>query len=437
MTPVAATAASHTETDLRILAVTNMFPPQHFGGYELFARDVLSRFRASGDSIEVLTSDLVVPGDPSADDGGLVVHRQLRLYWEDHEILRPPVRDRLRIEWWNRRSLGEHLARFRPDVVSVWAMGCLSLGLLELLRETGTPVVLVVCDDWLDYGPVVDGWMHLFAKRPWAAPIAGTVTRLPTRVGDLGRLGPVCFTSEATKATASERTPWDFPVSTVMYSGIDEDMFPVDDRAPTKLRPWTWKLAVVGRLDPRKGVDTAIHALARLPPEATLSVVGPGDERERARLMTLAREVGLEGRVHFDVVDRAALPALYRAIDALVFPVTWPEPFGLVPLEAMACDTPVVATATGGSGEFLIDQRSCLRFPPGDPAALADALHRLANDTGLRGRLVEGGRVLAGELTVAKAAAHLREWHLASSAGLAQGVPTPRRPPTALLDQGF
>lgn len=412
-----------------------MFPPHHYGGYELFARDVLARFEISGVSAEVLTSDLVVTGGPPANDGGLVVHRQLRLYWKDHEILRPSVGERLRIERWNRRTLSEHLGRFRPDVVSVWAMGCLSLGLLELLRETGIPVVLVVCDDWLDYGPVVDGWMHLFSKRPWAAPLASALTRLPTRLGDLGRLGPVCFTSEATRTRAFDHTPWSFPTSTVMYSGIDETLFPTHPGTEPAARPWRWRLAVVGRLDPRKGVDTAVRALAHLPREATLSVVGPGDERERARLVMLARELEVEDRVHFGVVDRAALPALYRSVDALIFPVTWPEPFGLVPLEAMACDTPVVATATGGSGEFLIDQRSCLQFPPGDPAALAGALHRLANEPELRRHLVVAGRALAAELTVAKAAAHLREWHLAASNGFVQGIPPPRSSPAAVLDE--
>jgi glycosyltransferase involved in cell wall biosynthesis len=411
-----------------------MFPPHHYGGYELFARDVLSRLRDGGDTVEVLTSDLSVGGG-TADDAGLTVHRELSLYWSDHVILRPPVRARWRMERHNHRRLREHVDRYRPDVVSVWAMGCLSLGLLEQLRAADIPVVLVVCDDWLVYGPVVDGWMHLFSKRPWAAPAASLLTRLPTRVGDLGQLGPACFTSEATRATVRDRTPWRFPLSAVVYSGIDERIFQVADRQSPAVRPWRWRLAVVGRLDPRKGVDTAIRALPFLPDEATLAIVGPGDERELARLSALADSLGVDGRVHFEVVERETLPGRYREIDALIFPVTWDEPFGLVPIEAMACDTPVAATATGGSGEFLRDGETCVHFPPEDSRALAAALRRLAATPELRRRLVTRGRVVAAELTVANAASVLREWHEAAVQRFPDGPPAPRRTPAELLDE--
>lgn len=411
-----------------------MFPPHHYGGYELFARDVLSRFRDTGDAVEVLTSGLDLGSGASSDDGGLTVHRELSLYWADHVILRPPIHERWRMERRNHRLLQEHLDQHRPDVVSVWAMGCLSLGLLEHVRAKGIPVVLVVCDDWLVYGPLVDGWVHLFSKRPWAAPAARLLTRLPTRVGDLGQLGPACFTSDATKASAANRTPWRFPLSTVVYSGIDETVFPVATHDPPVARPWRWKLAVVGRLDPRKGVDTAIRALPLLPDEATLTIVGPGDERELTRLSALAISLGVDGRVHFEVAERVDLPARYRETDVLIFPVIWDEPFGLTPLEAMACDTPVVGTATGGSAEFLRDEETCLHFPPGDPRALAGAVRRLADEPDLRQRLVSRGRVVAAELTVANAAASLRQWHEAAATSFRDGPPAPRRTPAEVLD---
>ena len=57
---------------------------------------------------------------------------------------------------------------------------------------------------------------------------------------------------------------------------------------------------------------------------------------------------------------REELPAAYRAADVFVFPSTWSEPFGLVPIEAMACGVPVVGSGTGGSGEFLIDGATAL-----------------------------------------------------------------------------
>jgi glycogen synthase len=82
--------------------------------------------------------------------------------------------------------------------------------------------------------------------------------------------------------------------------------------------------------------------------------------------------------------------------------VLWEEPWGLVPLEAMAVGRPVVATGTGGSGEYLVDGENCLIYgPPDNAAQLAAAIRRLADDEGLRGRLREGGFATAEKFTEA------------------------------------
>jgi glycosyltransferase involved in cell wall biosynthesis len=148
----------------------------------------------------------------------------------------------------------------------------------------------------------------------------------------------------------------------------------------------------VGRIDPRKGIDTAIRALADLPPEARLTVAGDGDDATLRRLLALVEELGLTDRVTFaGFQDGERLVALYARADAVVFPVTWDEPWGLVPIEAMAHGVPVVATGRGGSAEYLRDGDNALLHPPGDAAALARALRRLADEPGLRERLRAGG----------------------------------------------
>ena len=89
--------------------------------------------------------------------------------------------------------------------------------------------------------------------------------------------------------------------------------------------------------------------------------------------------------------SRAELPAVYEGADVVLFPVRWEEPWGLVPLEAMGLGRPVIATGRGGSGEYLRDGENCLLVAPGDPAAIAGAVRRLADDHGLVERLREGG----------------------------------------------
>jgi glycosyltransferase involved in cell wall biosynthesis len=89
--------------------------------------------------------------------------------------------------------------------------------------------------------------------------------------------------------------------------------------------------------------------------------------------------------------SRAELPDVYEAADVVLFPVRWEEPWGLVPLEAMALGRPVIATGRGGSGEYLRDGENALIMPAQDPAAMADAVRRLASDPELGGRLRAGG----------------------------------------------
>lgn len=433
-----------------ILVITNMYPPHHYGGYELNCRDVVGRWRSGGHHVSVLTSTIRVPGveDGPEEDPG--VFRELSAYWDDHRLLNPSLRARLRTERANQWRLAQAMTRSRPDVVSVWNMGALSFGLLTAMAERGVPLVHVVEDDWLSFGPRVDPWARLFLGRPRLAGAVRSVVGVPTALADLGATGTFCFVSRALRAQAERESIWRYPDATVVYSGIDRRDFPPASTNGTGAgagswagadagpwagpargggRPWGWRLLYVGRIDPRKGLDTAIKALALLAPEARLEVIGRGDDRYLAELRRLAAGLGVTERVRYGCRPRAELAGRYRAADVLVFPSTWDEPFGLVPVEAMACATPVVATATGGSGEFLVDEANCLRFPPGDHRAAAAAVERLAADPDLRGRLVRGGLETAVELDVDRLAEVLEEWHVAAASRFASGRPAPRPAP--------
>ena len=413
----------------RILFLTNMYPPHHFGGYELQCQDIVRRFRERGHECTVLTSSVRLPdvADPM-EERAAGVRRELRIYWDDHRIVRAGLVERACIERHNQRVLQTALRELRPDVVSVWHMGAMSLGLIGSVRRAGIPMIFVVCDDWLCYGGQVDGWTSMFANRPrltkYMGPLVQGITGLPVGTGDIGRDGPFLFVSGRTMETAGRDSPWRFPDATVVYSGIDADIFtrPANEVA----QPWRWRLLCAGRIDARKGIDTAIRTLTRLPPEATLAIVGRGDNRILGDLHELAARLGVAGRITWAVTDRSGLADQYAAADAFVFPVTWDEPFGLVPLEAMASGTPVVATGRGGSAEFLVDGINCIRFAADDDASLAAALHRVAADAGLRAGLVAAGRRTAAELTIDRLADVLEDWHTGAATRFANGRPAER-----------
>ncbi len=198
----------------------------------------------------------------------------------------------------NRRALDAAVDEFAPDVVSAWAMGAMSLGSLGAVARRGLPLVLVLGDDWPCYAPNVDAWMRPLRTRRRLARMIGLLTGLEVELPPLDSAGTGCFASQFLLDTVHERSPWSFPDATVVYSGIKTEEFPFAQAGDD---PFGWKLLYVGRIDPRKGIETVVRALARCPESATLAVVGRGDDRHLMELRTLAASLGLEQRVRFQV----------------------------------------------------------------------------------------------------------------------------------------
>lgn len=365
-----------------------MYPPHHFGGYELVWAAAVDHLRSRGHDVRVLTTDTRTG---SSEVDGEDVHRELRWHLRDGEFKSLSPLARVRMARHNHAVLDRHLTGFQPDVVAWWSMGGLTLTLLESVRRRGLPAVAFVHDEWLDYGRWVDPWLSAVygPRRGRLAPLAERVARIPASL-NFADAATYVFVSDFTRrytlsvGIGALRTA-------VAHSGIHADYLD-----PVPERQWSWRLLYVGRLDPRKGVDVAVEALAHLPPEARLELVGGWDRNEETRLRELAAKFCVADQVRFaGQLDRHELLDAYAAADAVLFPVRWSEPWGLVPLEAMARGRPVVATGRGGSAEYLRDEQNCLLVEADDPAALAAAVGRLAADPALRARLRDGGLATA------------------------------------------
>ncbi|HET6963623.1 MAG TPA: glycosyltransferase family 4 protein [Acidimicrobiales bacterium] len=405
---------------MRILVLTSQYPPHSVGGYALSCQATVEQFRLRGHSIYVLTSDARLPGvDKDSNGDASDVHRDLYLWFRDlgrdPKVPHPSFGTRWTHERRNQQALRKVLLTWRPEVVSVWEMGAMSLSTLTLIERAGIPMVITVHDYWPQYALQWDPWLRMFERLSWTRPLGaplGMITEAPDLSG-----ATVNVISHDLRDKLAADSRWRFPEAEIIPFGIDLRMFPV--AAPVQ-RDWNWNILYVGRLELLKGVRTLALAMRHLPSSASLEVVGMGDPGVPVMMRDIVGDSTGHERVRFSSCPRSELVERYRAADVLVFPSEWDEPFGLVPLEAMACGVPVVATGTGGSGEYLRDGENCLLFTPGDPEHLAAAVRRLADEPALRRRIVAEGSRTAQSFSLERAATDIEKLHL-DAAGRRKG----------------
>lgn len=151
-------------------------------------------------------------------------------------------------------------------------------------------------------------------------------------------------------------------------------------------------VAFAGRITSDKGLDVLIDALASRG-DAWDRLLVAGDGWDRNRCERLARDRGIAERVEFlGHLDAADVRETFARARVVAVPSRWPEPFGIVGLEAMAVGRPVVASAVGGIPEWLDDARTGILVPPGDSTALAEAIDSLLADPARAEELGAEGR---------------------------------------------
>jgi glycosyltransferase involved in cell wall biosynthesis len=191
----------------------------------------------------------------------------------------------------------------------------------------------------------------------------------------------------------------------VLYNGVEASDSAEQEVDLPGRRP---RVGFIGRLNRWKGYEVFVEAatiLAQRHSETDFVLIGSAPPGEEGRLLDLRAGIeraGLGGRIfaigHHPLADRA-----YGGLDVVAVPSTWPEPFGLVIVEAMRAGVAVVATRHGAAPELIDDGVTGLLVPPGDAAALADAIAALLDDPRRRRRLATAARVAARErFTVAR-----------------------------------
>ena len=365
----------------RILVVTNLFPPQEFGGYGRKLWEFSAELIRRGHAVKVLAADvpeLTRPGMAGTEDIEADVDRRLTLYgyWKDGRAFThdDPAHCASLIRANIRRVL-ETARDFRADACLVGNLDLLGTEFLDpLTRQMGVPVLHCLGNQHPGYAPEAAPRSPLYR----AGPASGWVAeRLAVGGYDLS--------------------------ATVIHPGARIDYFhravmPSFDRL---------RIAYASLFVNYKGPQTLINALGLLHREGVDFDCTFAGEAPDADLLARCRDFvegqGMAGKVRFTgFLDRRGLSDLFARCNVLVFPSVFQEPFGISQVEAMAAGLTVIGSGTGGSGEVLRDGVDGLLFPAEDHMALADRLRRLVADRAAWLRMALSGRDRARDFTVAR-----------------------------------
>ncbi len=405
---------------MKILMVSNLYPPYYVGGYELRCSLVAEGLRQRGHDVRVLTSryGLGSTGPVQECVAGIRIDRILGQYHHSApslagwpyflSIVRPQLRDASQFI----RVLDE----FQPDLVNWWAISGLTKAILSIPRLRKIPDVFCVEDDWIieEQARGEQGerplWSSLWGKddKPWywRPLLVWLMERWKTRLLNQGietsaaPFSPkhVCFVSEFLR-DEYKAASFEFPSAEVLYGGVPVARF-FFQRGAVSAKPEMARMLYAGFISRDRGLHTAIDALNLLPHEAksraTLTVVGEYNDAKYFReVCDLVRDLNLSDRVMF--VGKKSydeMPGIYRAHDLLIAPSARREGLPLSMMEAMLSGCAVVTTGSGGAAE-IARLADLPLFPKGDAPALSRIMRNLIGDYQALERIAKRGQEIA------------------------------------------
>ena len=383
---------------MRILFLSNFYPPASRGGYEQWCQEVLEGLRSHGHDVVVITSDHGRNHFPTPDPPWVKRSLHLEMELSSFKNAFRFFTHRKRHERENLEHILDLIGGFKPDTAVVWGMWNLQRSIPALAEELLPGRVVYYMGD---YWPFLPGQFENYWNAPARNPLTGLPKLIlkPFALRMLARekrpelkLEHVIFATSFMQEEYRQKgiSPKNCKV---IYGAVDTRPYLNEPEKPRA----GFSLLSVGRLTPDKGIHTSIEAVGVLVRDnirnVHLTVVGDGEPEYLTHLQSLIARDHLDSFVDLlPAQPKETLPALYQQADIFLFTSIWPEPFGRVIVEAMASGATVIGTRVGGAAEILMEEENSLTFPPGDAAALAAQIKRVMASPELRERLARAGR---------------------------------------------
>ena len=399
---------------MRILQVTDCYPPPLIGGRDLHVRMLSHELFRRGHDVEVAT--LAGPaGDRIESDDGIPVHRiggwsraLSRFYVDPEQPFHPTAPDPGLV-----RKLSNLIRERQPQVVHVHSWMLYSL--LPFLPSRDTRLVVTmheygfVCakNSFMHKGEVCDGprlakciscaSAQYGAVRSTALTIGLAVTRRMHR-----RVDRYIAISDSVAQACKLLTTDSRAEMNIIPPFISDAYFrPVYAGRPEFLESIGDYIMFAGALGPHKGLDVLLEAYREIAPAVRLVLLGLRRHDTPQHFP--------DGVVFAEDVSHGDVMRAWNNCLLAVVPSRWPEPWGMVALEAMSAGRPVVASAVGGLKTLVQDGRTGVLVPPGDVAALRAGIQRLLDDPGERSRMGEAGRERAAEFKASELVPKIEE----------------------------
>jgi glycosyltransferase involved in cell wall biosynthesis len=405
---------------MRILALSNFYPPNHLGGEELSAKAIVDRLREKGHVVDVLTSNYGV----APKDSYIYCEFELEMQFQPMVGAIRFFLKRQAIIQRNCEVLKKYIKNLQPDLVLVFSMWNIPRQVPALAEALlGDRVVYRLGSYW----PLLPN-QHI---EYWNAPArsrASGILKSPLRKAALWILErnqdpqlllkhTICISAEVQQEYA--RNGVSLPDDCIIHNGIDVSQFIKHGPAGGYNTKKPTKLLYVGRISPEKGVDTAIEAMALLKdqyPNLTLSLLGStNNNSELEKLHALVDRLLLSEQVYFlGPVPYSEVPRIMGQHHILVVPSIWPEPFGRVVLEGMAAGMVVIGTGQGGMRVALKDQVTGLTFSPRDAKKLSEQIALILENSSMGEKLSETARQMVHDKFTEESMVNAYENHLKS-----------------------